>query len=112
MVYVIGDQLKVEYNLTNYSNLTTQSRVVLPDGSFVSIPAACDGLINITCMMKSLLASTGTWVYVIEFGNVLSQTRGSFTRGTGSAYPFSLQTEMLTTANLTLEYGIVNALRA
>lgn len=109
-----GSQIKGEYSLTNYSDTTTQSRLNLPDGSFVSLPTASDGTLDITCTLRSILGSTGTWVYIIQFGLIgggLSRVKGTFTRGTGLNYPFSLQTEMITTANLTLDYAIVNVER-
>ncbi len=115
MTHDIGDQFQVQFELTNYSNVTSQSRVNFPDGSFVSIPATCDGTINILCTARNtVIAPTLTWVYVIEFGLIgggFQRTKGSYSRSSLSNSTFSLQTEMLTTANLLLEYAIVNVLR-
>lgn len=113
---VVGDQIKGEYSITGYSNVTNQSRINLPDGSFVSLPATCDGSFNISCTARSLAGVILTWVYIIEFGLIggggVSRTKGTYTRSQLLNNSFSLQTEMITTANLTLDYAIVNVLRA
>lgn len=106
----IGDQIQVEYNLTNYSNATNQSRIVLPDSSFISFPATATGLVS----AKFTLRNGSTQSYVVEFelaGGTSSIFRGTVVPPAGPI-TVSLRTEMLTTANLLLEYAILNNTRA